>query len=198
MIIVMSVGATEQEASNVRDQLRSLRAARARQLRHAASGDRGAGRRGSGKGSSDEQAVRNARRRIGDPDQPPFQADVAGSRTPRTRRSRCWAPKSATATLTIMAGPCSIEGREMMIETARSVAAAGATILRGGAFKPRTSPYAFQGLGVEGLRYLAEASKETGPADHHRGHGTEPGRGRGQARRTSSRSAPGTCRTTRC
>jgi 3-deoxy-7-phosphoheptulonate synthase len=64
--------------------------------------------------------------------------------------------------LTIMAGPCSIEGREMMIETAKAVAAAGATILRGGAFKPRTSPYAFQGLGVEGLKYLQEAGNETG------------------------------------
>ncbi len=50
----------------------------------------------------------------------------------------------------------------MMLATARAVAAAGATILRGGAFKPRTSPYAFQGLGVEGLKYLAEAGKETG------------------------------------
>jgi 3-deoxy-7-phosphoheptulonate synthase len=65
-------------------------------------------------------------------------------------------------TLTIMAGPCSIEGPEMMLETARAVAAAGATILRGGAFKPRTSPYAFQGLGVEGLKYLQQAGRETG------------------------------------
>jgi 3-deoxy-7-phosphoheptulonate synthase len=70
--------------------------------------------------------------------------------------------KVGNGTLTIMAGPCSIEDRDMMIATAKSVAAAGATILRGGAFKPRTSPYSFQGLGVEGLKYLAEASKETG------------------------------------
>jgi 3-deoxy-7-phosphoheptulonate synthase len=65
-------------------------------------------------------------------------------------------------TLTIMAGPCSVENRAMLLETARAVAEAGATILRGGAFKPRTSPYSFQGLGVEGLKYLAEASKATG------------------------------------
>jgi 3-deoxy-7-phosphoheptulonate synthase len=65
-------------------------------------------------------------------------------------------------TLTIMAGPCSVENRDMMLATARAVAAAGATILRGGAFKPRTSPYAFQGLGVEGLEYLHEAGQETG------------------------------------
>ncbi len=64
--------------------------------------------------------------------------------------------------LTIMAGPCSVESREQLFETADAVAAAGATIVRGGAFKPRTSPYAFQGLGVEALRYLAEARERTG------------------------------------
>jgi 3-deoxy-7-phosphoheptulonate synthase len=64
--------------------------------------------------------------------------------------------------LTVMAGPCSVESREQLLETAEAVAAHGATILRGGAFKPRTSPYAFQGLGVEALRYLAEARERTG------------------------------------
>ena len=64
--------------------------------------------------------------------------------------------------LTVMAGPCSVESREQLMETATPVKAAGATILRGGAFKPRTSPYAFQGLGIEALRYLAEARDETG------------------------------------
>jgi 3-deoxy-7-phosphoheptulonate synthase len=66
------------------------------------------------------------------------------------------------ASLTVMAGPCSVESRDQLLETARGVKAAGATVLRGGAFKPRTSPYAFQGLGVEALRYLAEARDETG------------------------------------
>ena len=64
--------------------------------------------------------------------------------------------------LTIMAGPCSIESRDQLFETADFVAAHGATVLRGGAFKPRTSPYSFQGLGVEALRYLAEARDRTG------------------------------------
>ncbi len=64
--------------------------------------------------------------------------------------------------LTMMAGPCSVESREQVLETAQAVKAAGATILRGGAFKPRTSPYSFQGLGVEALRYLAEARELTG------------------------------------
>ena len=64
--------------------------------------------------------------------------------------------------LTIMAGPCSVESRDQVLETAEAVKAAGATVLRGGAFKPRTSPYSFQGLGVEALRYLAEARERTG------------------------------------
>lgn len=64
--------------------------------------------------------------------------------------------------LTVMAGPCSVESREQLMETADAVAAAGATVLRGGAFKPRTSPYAFQGLGIEALRYLSEARDRTG------------------------------------
>jgi 3-deoxy-7-phosphoheptulonate synthase len=64
--------------------------------------------------------------------------------------------------LTIMAGPCSVESRDQLMLTANEVKAKGATILRGGAFKPRTSPYAFQGLGVEALRYLAEARDMTG------------------------------------
>lgn len=64
--------------------------------------------------------------------------------------------------IVIMAGPCSVEGREMIIETAHMVKEAGATILRGGAFKPRSSPYSFQGMGAEGLKYLAEAREQTG------------------------------------
>jgi 3-deoxy-7-phosphoheptulonate synthase len=62
----------------------------------------------------------------------------------------------------VMAGPCSVEGEEMLLETARFVASRGARILRGGAFKPRTSPYSFQGLGEAGLRMLAAAREDTG------------------------------------
>ena len=57
----------------------------------------------------------------------------------------------------VMAGPCSVESHEQVMETAKGVKAAGAQMLRGGAFKPRTSPYSFQGLGEEGLRILADA-----------------------------------------
>ena len=62
----------------------------------------------------------------------------------------------------VMAGPCSVESEEQLLATARAVKAAGATILRGGAYKPRTSPYEFQGLGPEGLALLKTARKETG------------------------------------
>lgn len=62
----------------------------------------------------------------------------------------------------IIAGPCSVESRSQIIETAHAVREAGAHALRGGAYKPRTSPYSFQGMGEEGLQYLAEARQQTG------------------------------------
>ena len=62
----------------------------------------------------------------------------------------------------VISGPCSVESETQILEVARRVKAAGATMLRGGAFKPRTSPYAFQGLRAEGIEYLLEAKKETG------------------------------------
>jgi len=62
----------------------------------------------------------------------------------------------------VMAGPCSVEGEKQLMSTAVAVKEAGATILRGGAFKPRTSPYEFQGLGLKGLKLLAKARRETG------------------------------------
>jgi 3-deoxy-7-phosphoheptulonate synthase len=86
--------------------------------------------------------------------------------------SREWQPKDTVIDVggvkiggeqvVMMAGPCSVEGVEMLMETARHVASRGAKILRGGAFKPRTSPYSFQGLGEEGLKMLARAREETG------------------------------------
>jgi 3-deoxy-7-phosphoheptulonate synthase len=65
-------------------------------------------------------------------------------------------------TVTVIAGPCAVESKERMVEVARSVKERGAKLLRGGAFKPRTSPYSFQGLGEEGLRILAHAREATG------------------------------------
>ncbi|MDE3067690.1 MAG: 3-deoxy-7-phosphoheptulonate synthase [Verrucomicrobiota bacterium] len=66
--------------------------------------------------------------------------------------------------LHVMAGPCSVEGEAQLLRTAEAVRAAGATVLRGGAFKPRTSPYEFQGLGEKGLKLLAKARRATGLA----------------------------------
>lgn len=68
----------------------------------------------------------------------------------------------SSASPVIMAGPCAVENREQLLVTAQAVAEAGAQVLRGGAFKPRTSPYQFQGLGVEGLHLLEAARRETG------------------------------------
>jgi len=62
----------------------------------------------------------------------------------------------------VIAGPCSVESREQLLEAARGLKTSGASMLRGGAYKPRTLPYNFQGLGIEGLRLLAEARQETG------------------------------------
>ena len=62
----------------------------------------------------------------------------------------------------VIAGPCSVESEKQILDTARAVKAAGADMLRGGAFKPRTSPYSFQGLGIQGLKILEKAKKETG------------------------------------
>jgi 3-deoxy-7-phosphoheptulonate synthase len=64
----------------------------------------------------------------------------------------------------VMAGPCAVESERQLLQTAEAVAAAGACMLRGGAYKPRSSPYAFQGLGVEGLKILRKAREETGLA----------------------------------
>ncbi len=70
--------------------------------------------------------------------------------------------KIGAGNLVVIAGPCSVESAEQLMETATAVKASGANMLRGGAYKPRTSPYDFQGLGVEALRLLREASEETG------------------------------------
>lgn len=73
----------------------------------------------------------------------------------------CSGVKIGGGAFSVIAGPCSVESEEQLISIAKSVKSAGATMLRGGAFKPRTSPYAFQGLGSEGIRLLQLAKKET-------------------------------------
>ena len=74
----------------------------------------------------------------------------------------CGGPKIGGGNFQVIAGPCSVESEEQVIGIAKAVKAAGATLLRGGAFKPRTSPYSFQGLGKKGLEILSVAKRETG------------------------------------
>ncbi len=94
---------------------------------------------------------------------------------PYKRVSREWQVEDTLVTLengtvfggdeiVMIAGPCAVEGRDEIIDIAAQLRDAGATVLRGGAFKPRTSPYSFQGLGLEGLKYMAEARERTGMA----------------------------------
>ncbi len=98
----------------------------------------------------------------------------------------------------VMAGPCSVENEKQIMETAQAVKAAGATILRGGAFKPRTSPYDFQGMDGEGLEAAREGARGDRPAHRHRGH-ERPRRGSGRpSTPTSCRLVRATCRTSRC
>ena len=92
----------------------------------------------------------------------PDRAEAAARREAAVARIRALDAVIGDGSLTVMAGPCSIESRDQLMETVDHVAGHGATVIRGGAFKPRTSPYSFQGLGVEGLRYLAEARERTG------------------------------------
>jgi 3-deoxy-7-phosphoheptulonate synthase len=108
-------------------------------------------------------------------------ADLGGIKTcvpisePYRQAAREWQPENTVVQLpsgvviggdevVVMAGPCSVESEQQIVETARRVRAAGATVLRGGAFKPRTSPYSFQGIGEPGLAWLAQARAETGLA----------------------------------
>ena len=100
-------------------------------------------------------------------------AEVIYVTKPYKQVSREWRPEDTVITLpgglriggdevVVMAGPCSVESERQILEAAHAAAASGARILRGGAFKPRSSPYSFQGLGLEGLRLLRKAREETG------------------------------------
>src|SRR5437899_9076434 len=86
------------------------------------------------------------------------------SRQTRTERTRVTVGSAVIGgdEAVVIAGPCSVESREQILETAAAVKAAGATLLRGGAYKPRTSPYDFQGLEEDALKILAEARETTG------------------------------------
>ena len=161
MIVVMSVGATEQEAKDVRDLIASAGLTPhdnygTQRVVIAVLGDVGPQRDHLMSKLNLMPGVDSVT-----PISRPFKLTSRESH-PEDTIVELHGTRIGNGTLTIMAGPCSIEGRAMMIETAQAVANGGATILRGGAFKPRTSPYAFQGLGIEGLEYLHDAGKATG------------------------------------
>jgi 3-deoxy-7-phosphoheptulonate synthase len=92
----------------------------------------------------------------------PYKLASFESRAAATKVDICGVSIGADAAIGLICGPCSVESREQMLAIARLVKDSGARLLRGGAFKPRTSPYSFQGLREEGLRFLAEARNETG------------------------------------
>ena len=123
------------------------------------------------------------------------------SRAAATASARWWtwaACSSAASSYVVIAGPCSVESREQLLTAARAVRDAGASMLRGGAYKPRTSPYDFQGLGVEALELLTRSARGDRTADRHRSD-EHRGRGHGLANtRTCCRWARATCRTSRC
>jgi 3-deoxy-7-phosphoheptulonate synthase len=91
-----------------------------------------------------------------------FKAEKSGIQVGDAESSQAVTIGGSDAAPVVIAGPCAVESREQLLSTAVAVKAAGAQILRGGAFKPRTSPYQFQGLGIEGLRFLKEARELTG------------------------------------
>ena len=144
----------------------------------------------------------------GSRDARPAEPIALGAETPFPRVSRVSRPESsalqiggvriADGEFVIVAGPCSVESREQILETAEAVRARGAMMLRGGAFKPRTSPYAFQGLGWEGVDLLAEAGRAIGTADRERSDDDRSSRAHGRTASTCCRSARATCKTSTC
>ena len=128
-----------------------------------------------------------ARRRRGGLDLQAVEAGVARDPSARHRHHRQDAGRHESqlggGIFGIIAGPCAVETREQTLAAARAVRAAGARFLRGGAYKPRTSPYSFQGTKLDGLKILAEARAETGPAGGHRGDRSVARRAGGRVRR---------------
>jgi 3-deoxy-7-phosphoheptulonate synthase len=161
MLVAMSVGATEEELENVRSVIRSegLTPHESHGMERVVIGV-------VGNVGARKERVMNRLQAL------PGVASVTPISRPFKLASREFHPEDTVVrvgdavvgdgTLSVMAGPCSVESREQLLTTAEAVKAAGGTILRGGAFKPRTSPYSFQGLGEEGLLYLAEARERTG------------------------------------
>ncbi|HEX5435990.1 MAG TPA: 3-deoxy-7-phosphoheptulonate synthase [Gemmatimonadaceae bacterium] len=161
MLVVMKHGATKQEVDGVAQVIR--------EMGYEARPMPGAQRTAVGLVGNDGRVDASRIEAL------PGVAQVIHVTQPYKQVSREWRPENTVVTLepgvriggnevVIMAGPCSVESEEQILLAARAVRAAGASCLRGGAFKPRSSPYSFQGLGLEGLKMLARAREATGLA----------------------------------
>ncbi len=138
----------------------------------------------------------SARRGRGHPRHQALQARLARS-APEKTVVRVGDAEIGGDELAIIAGPCAVESREQAFAIAEAVRRSGARFFRGGAFKPRTSPYAFQGLGEEGLKTARRSPRGVRAEDRDRGGGRGERRPRRPLRRRASRSARATCRTSR-
>ncbi len=162
MIVVLGKGATDEQIQEVRERLESAG--------YRSAVWRGVERTVIGAIGTIEEQVKD--RLIEQLESLPFVESAIRILRPYKLVAREWKREPSEVTVNgkrigseyfvVMAGPCAVEGREQLLMTAKGVKEAGADILRGGAFKPRTSPHTFQGLGVEGLRILKEVSEETG------------------------------------
>jgi 3-deoxy-7-phosphoheptulonate synthase len=158
MIIVMKKGATVREISNV-----TVRVEQAGRHVHLSEGEERTivGVLGDGRPLDCEQFERMSGVERIVPILSPFKLASRDFRPQDTIVSLNGIQAGAKKVV-VMAGPCAVESREQLLATARAVKEAGATVLRGGAYKPRSSPYSFQGMGPEGLKLLAEIREETG------------------------------------
>jgi 3-deoxy-7-phosphoheptulonate synthase len=158
MIIIMRQGATTREIANVTARIEQL----GRQV-HLSEGDERTiiGVVGDGRPIDREQIGRMAGVESTVPILRPFKLASRDFR-PQDTLVRLNGFAAGGREVVVCAGPCAIESRSQLLETAHAVKEAGAKVLRGGAYKPRTSPYSFQGMGTEGLKILAEAREQTG------------------------------------
>jgi len=159
MIVHMSQSATSEQIEQVTERIRALN-----RRPHVRRGERTViGVPGLGDGGRQELEALRAAPGVESVRPPEHPYPLAG-RLPGQGRTvvEAGGVRFGGGEVVVIAGPCSVESREQLSETARAVAAAGASMLRGGAYKPRTSPYDFQGLGLEALGLLREAGAETG------------------------------------
>ena len=160
MLIVMRHGAPEEDIQRVVGHHRGDGLPGSSHAREAAHHRRTGGERRPGGWHRDWQRCRACRRSSTSPSRT-SRSPASGSRSPRSSASLADSAIGGDDVV-VMAGPCSVESERQILEAARAVREAGATVLRAGAFKPRSSPYSFQGLGQAGLKLLARAREETG------------------------------------